>query len=138
MRTVQRSLEERVSFFEASCCSSLFHFHCHAQPFDTLSQVLQFLFHAYQQVPGDDHGEAVLSSLAGQQGQVVHGQPSVLSSAAGSPRRSCTSVTFAAWTGFHRDVVPSEGRDAGLFEYLGIVKNFVLADCQAKCNTFEK
>ena len=69
-----------------------------SQPFDALSQVLQFLFHAYQQVPGDDHGEAVLSSLAGQQGQVVHGQPSVLSSAAGSPRRSCTSVTFAAWT----------------------------------------
>lgn len=50
-------------------CSLL---HCHAQPFDALGQVLQFLFHAYQQVPGNDHGEAILSSLAGQQGQVIH------------------------------------------------------------------
>ena len=39
--------------------------HCHAQPFDALGQVFQFLFHAYQQVSGNDHGEAVLSSLAG-------------------------------------------------------------------------
>ena len=75
----------------------LFLFHCHAQPFDALGQVLQFLFHAYQEVPGNDHGEPVLGSLAGQQGQVIHGQAPVLSSLAPSESRSLTSVTLAPW-----------------------------------------